>query len=233
MKFEKEPAYILHVKPHLDKTRLVSALTLNHGWLRVVARLSTRFMGVPVEPFMPVRLSCRGTGAMPGIRAYEVLARSKLRDARAQMLGMYLNELVMKMMAPQVPCAELFHAYENSLSRIGKNPDDEWSLRRFEVAVLEAAGHGLNLAHDTEGHALEAGQHYAYDPENGARPCAPGGEAIDGAVFKCLSDADTDNAANNAECTRAARRFMRRMIDYHLQGKDVGTRRLFQYLEGL
>ena len=227
---EREPAYILHVKPHLDKTRLVAALTADHGWLRLVARLSTRFIGVPVEPFMPVRLSCRGTGDMPGIRAYEVTGRAFLRDSRAQMLGLYLNELVMKLMAPHVPCRDLFDAYATSLEQIGARDADEKILRRFEVVALNASGHGLNLSHDTEGHDIDADAHYVYDPESGARLCDKSVKgAFSGGVLRNLNgDA---GGADDAQSALEAKRFMRFMIDYHLQGREIRTRGLFRYLE--
>ena len=229
MRIEKEPAYILHVRPHLDKTRLVAALTADHGWLRLVARLSTRFMGVPIEPFMPVRLSWRRSDRLPGIRGYEVVARSHLRAAQSQMLGIYLNELIMKLVATDVPCPDLFHAYEQSLVRIAQTPDDEWTLRRFEVMVLEAAGHGLNLVNDTAGHAIEDDAYYVYNPEDGAIETAASDDAIGGKVFRLLRG--DDEASDDATLTRSAKKFMRFMIDYHLQGKEIRTRGLFKYLE--
>ena len=228
MILEKEPAYVLHVRPHLDKTRLVEILTADHGWMRLVARQSARFNGVPVEPFMPVRVSCRGTGELPGIRAYEVSGRAFLRDSRAQMLGLYLNELVVRLMAPHVPCRRLFEVYEKSLGRIEAD-GSEWALRRFEIEVLDAAGHGLSLSHDAEGGAIEPDGHYRYEPENGACSCAASDEgALGGDVLRSLNG---DDDAPDARCAREAKRFMRSMIDYHLRGKEIRTRRLFEYLE--
>lgn len=232
VKLDKEPAYILHVKPHLDRTRLVSVFTANHGWLVMVARLSMRFIGAPIEPFTPVRVSSRGSGNLPSIQGYDVLGRAQLRAARAQLLGLYLNELVMKLMAPSVPCAELFNAYVHSLSRIEVDCNDEWALRRFEIAVLEASGRGLNLAHDTEGRAIDDKAKYIYSPEDGAYLSdadETSAAAVEGFVLKCLSGEIRGRDAE-ARHALAAKRFMRRLVDYYLQGKAIRTRQLFKYL---
>ena len=143
-----------------------------------------------------------------------------------------MNELIMKLMAPYVPSSELFAVYGNSLPALDQAPDDEWVLRRFEVALLDAAGHGLNLTHDTGGEALLAEARYVYHPDEGAtkQPAGrPGGaQTVAGQTLLCLGGA-------RADCPEAQRReakqLMRHLIDYHLQGKTVRTRHLFQYLE--
>lgn len=234
MILEKEECFILHTAPHLDKTKLVSVFTVGQGWFRVIARMSTRLAGVPLEPFTPALLSCGGRGQLPALRLYEITAPARLHSVRTKMLGMYFNEIIMKLIKPYVPCSELFTAYRQSLEQLAFAPEDdkaEWILRRFEVAALDAAGHGLNLVNDTAEQPLDATAHYIYSPEDGAKRAQQGRRenTVSGLTLMCLNG--TESAVKiDEDIRREAKQMMRYLIDYYLQGKTIRTRNLFKYM---
>ena len=233
--FDKEPAYVLHRQPYQENSFLVQFLTLEHGCITVLARLSAKMIGKNFQQFVPMLLTCSKGGELYNLRHLEMQGRCLLTKPQAMLLGMYINELIIKLIPKNMGSRRLFKLYADTLARLADQHAEENTLRCFEVSLLEISGHGMQLVHAGDSHTpLEAEHLYHYIPGSGAVPheldTDQGLPVCHGKTLLALQAGLPDN---DPVILDEARRLMRFVIGYHLRGRDVNTRSIFQYLQGL
>ena len=232
--FDKEPAYVLHRRPYQELNSLVQFLTPGHGRVTVVARQSSRMIGKNVQPFIPALLSCSGRGELLNMRGFDPQGKALLTRPREQMVGMYVNELVTRLVPPRAASRRLFECYARTLSGVADEEDCEPVLRRFELRVLEISGRGLQLHHDHVTHEpLVAGAVYRYEPGEGPMRCDRHGQAArDGVLCRgeTLIALARGLRGDDPRVLREAKELLRATIAYHLGHRALHSRALFRYL---
>ena len=233
--FDKEPAYVLHRKPYQEMNSLVQFLTPEHGRVTAIARLSSKMVGKNVSPFIPVLIGCSSRGELLNLRTFDPQGKAILSRPKEQMIGMYLNELVTRLVPQHIPSRRLFRHYANTLGTLAHKEDHEdaceVALRRFELKLLEITGHGLQLDHDYLTHEpLITDAWYRYEPGEGpvCSNVSQGDDLCHGGTLlelgRGLSDSD-------AQVLREAKVLLRGVIQYHLKSRVLHTRSLFHYLK--
>lgn len=98
------------------------------------------------------------------------------------------------------------------------------ALRGFELDLLREIGYGLVFDRSHDGTPVDPRAIYRVDPAAGPVPVAhdSGGEALHGASLLAIERRDFDDVA----VAQDARRLLRRLIGYHLDGKPLNTRRI-------
>ena len=245
--FEGEPAFVIHRRPYRDDSSLVQFLTPGHGRITVVARQSSKLLGKALQPFIPARLACGGRSSLLSLRHFEPRGIGLLGDTRRRMVGIYVNELVVRLTPPASPSRQLFELYRQCLHLLAAPANHagaglERVLRHFELRLLDLVGNGLQLEHDCDMRPVAANVEYRYYPGRGPTPVA----ADDG-------DGDGDGAAQALPVCRGAtllalreeplswapavlpesKRLLRAVIDYHLRGRTLQARQIFDYLQRL
>jgi DNA repair protein RecO (recombination protein O) len=225
---EPQAAYILHTRRFAERSLTVSVFTQYAGQLTVLAK------GVQVtkshglwQPFTPLLMSWRGRGSLPTLSLIEAAAAPHILSGRVSYCGFYLNELIHRLTVPADPHPVLFAHYTRSLVALqesdGTNRQLEPILRDFEYHLLEALGTGLLLSHDCYGQPVVPDVWYYYHPLQGPEPAPPqAATAFRGATLSAL------RTHLQPEHYREARRLMRQVLDYHLGGKPLRSRELFQ-----
>ena len=245
--FEGEPAFVIHKRPFRDDASLVQFLTPGHGRITVVARQSSKLLGKTLQPFIPARLACSGRGSLLNLRHFEPRGVGLLGDTRRRMVGMYVNELVVRLTPPASPSRRLFELYRQCLHSLAAPANHagggvERVLRHFELRLLDLIGNGLQLEHDCDMHPVAAAAEYRYYPGRGPTPREDGAGAgagnddarlppvCRGATLLALrEESRTWTPAVLAE----SKRLLRAVIDYHLRGRTIQARRIFDYLQRL
>lgn len=244
--FEGEPAFVIHKRPYRDDVSLVQFLTPGHGRITVVARQSSKLLGKTLQPFIPARLACGGRGSLLNLRRFEPRGVGLLADTRQRMIGIYVNELVVRLTPAASPSRRLFELYAQCLHLLaapanyagtgtGTGAGVERVLRDFELRLLELVGNGLQLEHDCDMRPVAAEAEYRYYPGRGPVPRAAACDAralpiCRGATLLALREEPRTWApAVLAE----SKRVLRAVIDYHLRGRALQTRRIFDYLQRL
>lgn len=229
--FDKEPAYVLHRRPYQEANSLVQFLTPEHGRVTAIARASSRMMGKNLSPFIPALIGCSSRGDLFSLRTFDPQGKAILSTPKEQMIGMYINELVVRLVPRQIPSRRLFGYYADALPRLTDQSHCEITLRRFELKLLEITGHGLQLDHDCMTHEpIMAGARYRYEPGEGPvlSNGAQGGELFSGKALleigRGLPDGDT-------QVLRETKALLRVVIQYHLKSRALHTRSLFHYLK--
>ncbi len=236
--FEAEPAFVIHKRPYRDHSSLVQFLTPGHGRITVVARLSSKLIGKTLQPFIPARLTCSGRGSLLNMRHFEPEGVGLLDDTRRRMVGIYVNELVVKLTPSASPSRQLFELYRECLQALAAAPGGpegelERALRHFELRLLELTGNGLQLEHEHDTlEPVAADRDYYYHPGRGPErtAAAASGRAVyRGATLIALRGGPEQWGR---EILPESKRLLRSVIDYHLHG-SLQARQIFDYLKHL
>jgi DNA repair protein RecO (recombination protein O) len=176
-----------------------------------------------------VRVEWQGTLAPP--RGDDLLA------------AFYVNELLVRLLPRGDPHPALYASYVRTLGALARlaAPADAADpvLRTFELDLLRETGHAPRFDIGVDERPVQAGRLYRVDAQRGVVPA----EAALGALGAPFADErDVDGAVLLALARRefsdpslrlAARDVLRRLIRYHLQGRPLNTRRIFEDLKAL
>ena len=221
---------MLHRRRYRETSLIVDFLTAEQGRVSAVARGALRrgaSLAMYLQPQILLSLEMRGRGDLLTLIRAEPNGRSvpALTGERLYSL-FYINELVTRLTISHDPNAELFNIYRTSLARLGEETSIELVLRHFETRFLDAIGLGLVLTVDSAtGLGVESAIKYQYLAERG--PVRAGvdrqGISIHGSTLHALAD----GTEMNLDQLREAKRLMRYLLDHHLEGHPLLSRKLF------
>jgi DNA repair protein RecO (recombination protein O) len=143
---------------------------------------------------------------------------------QAMFCGMYLNELLMRLLHRGDPHIEVFERYRQALAELTAEASPQPLLRVFEKHLLEAIGYAMLLDREYgTGAGINLQNWYMYKPDRGpALHSGPGKGRISGAALLALH---TENL--QVEVLPELRMLMRSVIGYHLGGKPLASLSLF------
>jgi len=236
MRVESQPAYVLHTREYRDSSLIVELLSLQYGRLSAVAKgvrnnnKSSRARRSAIAPFAPLLVSWTGKGELKTLIQVEGIALRIPLQAKALFSGMYVNELICRLLHYSDPQPEIHVLYEWVLLSLASSTALEVTLRRFELRLLEILGYGLDYSRDVNsGDAIEPDRQYLLDCERGF--CAvPSPLSDDVTADRVFSGQDILAIAEEAfsEAVRpAAKRLCRQALAVHLGGKPLKSRELF------
>ena len=170
---QQEPAYVIHRRPWRETALLVDLFTLNHGRMSLVARGANSAkspLKAQLQPFQPLLVDWTGRSDLKTLVQLEVRSAPLLRQTLSLYSGLYINELLQRVLPVADPYPTLFASYIDTLQPDwpGRLCDLEPLLRRFEREFCSALGYDFawDQATDT-GLPVSAGQVYGYDPAQG------------------------------------------------------------------
>lgn len=232
---QQEPAYILHHRPFRDSSQILDILSREHGKLSVVARGSrgakSRLKGV-LRPFMPLSMSWFIRTDLGTLTGAEVRGAPLSLGRDALMAGYYVNELLLHFLHRHDAQPDVFDLYGETLLALAQTDRPAISLRQFEIALLRHIGYALNLDHDpVTNRPLEPEQYYEYRMEQG--PVAvqrdEGMLVFSGSMLLAIGAQEFERP----DVLRAANRLLREVINFHLGGKELKTRKVLVDLHRL
>lgn len=227
MRYEGEPAYVLHARPWRESSLLVEVLSENHGRIGLLARgvqgPKRHVLRAALQPLQHIRLDAVQRGELAQLRAAEALDAAPLLAGEATLAAFYLNELVMRLAPRQDPLPELFDAYGLARARLGAGTSLAWSLRQFERDLLDALGFGFAFDVDGDGIAIDAAARYRLDPEHGARRLLSDrghDDRSDAATGRALLALAADQIPGPDDLA-GLRRALRPVLLHHLGGRGL------------
>lgn len=235
LRFDDQPAYVLHSYPFRETSLVVEVFTRHHGRIALVARGARRpksaVRGVLLA-FQPLLLSWYGKNELRTLHKAEWQGGMPQLQGRALICGFYINELLLKLTARDDPHEALFDRYTETLRELGATDKHAVVLRRFECRLLQKLGYGLILDHDVEtGQAIQPDALYRYVVEHG--PVRGEGEG-NGVQLrgKALLDMAQDDYADPVT-QQQSKLLMRTLINHHLGEHTLHTRQLLRDLQEL
>lgn len=252
-----QPAYVLHQRPYRDTSAIVDLFTLEQGRISVVVRgirkPKSKWMGI-VRAFQPLLVNWIGKGDLGTLIKAETQGQPQLIAAKYIMSGLYMNELIIRLLYSRDQNVELFSCYSHSIKKISDlsaqppvahTPTREQKLqlelilRKFEVQLLQSLGYGLILDHDaTSGEVIRENKMYIYSfghgPEHRSATACPTednknahGLAISGRTLLALGSGRLSCVPNTVETLREAKRLMRYLLSGYLGSKNLNSREIY------
>lgn len=222
-----QPAYVLHTRRYGDSSLIADLLTRDQGRLACVSKgaLRARRPDTRLQSFQALLVELRGRGEVLTLARAESSSAPLRLEGRKLYCGLYLNELILKLTARQDPSPALFDDYAGAIRGLCEDESAEPVLRRFEVRLLMHLGLGMALETDNTGQPIEADRCYTYEIGSGAGPVAAGpAGSFSGKTLLALRAGEFEEDATRQQ----ARQLMRRIIDYHLDGRPLRSRDLFR-----
>lgn len=224
------PAFVLHRRPYRNTSALLEVLTATEGRVGLVARGVTRSrsrLASTLQPFLPLLLSWSGRGELGTLTRAEEVATSYRLPPHRFALGLYLNELIVRLLGRHEPVPDLFACYQTTLQTLAAVSSAAAPLRRFERQFLATLGLDLVLDRDSSGAALSTSCCYRYDPESGPvklnqSETAP--DVVTGASLLAFARDQLDDS----EVLRDALCVTRSALDYQLGGRPLRSRELLR-----
>jgi DNA repair protein RecO (recombination protein O) len=228
-----QPAYVLHSRPYRDTSLLLEVFTAEQGRFSVVARGARRKTrggsgSALLQPFIPLLLGFSGRGDLKNLNAIEAAAAALQLRGERLFSGLYLNELLVRLLHRFDPHPQLFAAYGAALGALESGGELDVSLREFEFTLLEELGYGFSLDLDgLSGELVQAGQWYHYHPDWGL---VARGEAVDPAqpAFAGAELLAMASGGFGGTARPTAKRLLRHVLAAHLGDAPLRSRELFR-----
>lgn len=231
MRVEPHEAYLLHRRKYRETSAILEILSLQYG--RISCLLKGAFSdrknspGRTLQAFRPLQIGWVGKTDLPTVTKFEVGEQVYALEGRGLYCGMYVNELIVRLVGRGEANSQLFSLYESVLSDLSnRDVAIEQTLRRFEKYLLELCGYGLMLVTEGEsGLPVDPEKRYFYHLEHGPEreKIAPDDIEISGrALVKLAKDELLDELE-----LQQTKQLMRRILSRYLGDKPLASRSLF------
>lgn len=237
MRVKLQPTYILHTRPYRDNSQLLEVFTAEYGRLSLVGRGRHRrarggSTAALLQLFTPLLVSFGGKSELKTLSAVEAAAPAHQLGGDTVFSGMYLNELLVRLLHRHDPHPQLFASYTHSLEKLAGGRDVEEVLRTFEYTLLDELGYSFSLGVQGDtGDPVEEDGWYHYRGDCGlvqSRGVAEPGQPL-------FSGADLLQMAGGQFGTpvrHTAKRLLRLALSEHLGPGALKSRDLFRQLRG-
>jgi DNA repair protein RecO (recombination protein O) len=217
-------AFVLHSRPYRENQVLVDLLTENDGKvaaLSYVGHSSKSSRKALLQPFIPVNVTLKGQYALKNLARVEPAGKSILLKKNALFSAFYINELLVKLLAENIPCMELFQQYQASLQGLLDASELEITLRQFELVLLAELGVSFDFSLVFE-HTASG---FYYLPEDGFIPAYTvlKQTCYDRMHLQAIAEQDFSDPAT----LTTFKVLMRQVINHLLGGIPLNSRKLF------
>lgn len=252
MRNEALIGYLLHQRPYQEKRALYYLFSQQHGVIHGVGK-----KGAPL--FMLLQLFASGKRDLKTFTQINIAPLSSIQDSvtqnplalkdsnvnltqtlhhksisgQHQYAGLYLNEILWRLLPTEDPMPILWQYYQHSLQQL-KQPltADELRLclRQFEAHLFNELGFALTLKHDSLDQPIEPDAWYRFLPDVGLMPIVHNDDerAVAQTVFKGNEILMMEEQGVAASTLNAWSRLHRQLIDHLLDYQPLQSRLLWQ-----
>lgn len=231
---DSDNAFVMHVRPFKNTSALVDFFTQNHGMLTILAKGIKRprsHQHYLVQPFMPLKIHFMGKGELKTLTQIDSEKSIPILQGKSILLGMYLNELIVKLLEWQDAHPVLFQDYFETIVNLAKSSDmrvQQTLLRQFEIKLLAELGYGIDLLHDGKTHLpIEKELLYSYAPQIGLYESSSQLSNTQISVSGANILAFAKNEILSEHALLEIKRLMRSILSVYLGNKSIESRKLF------
>ncbi len=233
-------AFVLHRRPYRETSLLVTFFTEQSGKQNAIikgvrsASKAAQAKQAWLQPFQGVQIRWREKAlvAQDLITLYHfepASMRFPLMGER-NLCGLYLNELLYRVLYPSIESSALFQAYQQALYDLAIAPSrnaQAWALRQFEYALLTELGVALDLYQDYYDSPISAEKRYLFHLELGLFP-EPFTQTTEGVIIsgRCLQQ--FANQQYCEACLKEWKTLFRYCLAPFLGKQPIQARALFQ-----
>ncbi|WP_034916414.1 DNA repair protein RecO [Erwinia sp. 9145] len=223
-------AFVLHGRPWSETSLMLDLFSENYGRIRVVAkgaRAKRSSLKGALQPFTPLLVRWGGRGEVKTLRGAEPISLALPLSGMTLYCGLYVNELLSRVLEQETAFTELFYDYLHCLQALASaSGSPEPALRRFELAMLGHLGYGIDFLHCAgSGEEVTDAMTYTYREERGfIASLVMGNKTFTGRELRALSE----RSFPDRDTLRAAKRFTRMALRPYLGGKPLKSQELFR-----
>ncbi len=238
MKVELTNCYVLHSRPFKDSSALLECFSAQYGLVTLIAkgakRPRSRLQGI-IQPFMLLQMSWFGKSELKTLSQVEATVIYPKLSGHKLLLGLYLNELLVRLLQHQDSHPNLFVDYDNTITALAQTDNEQqlqMILRQFELKLVAELGYGIDLFHDARtGLSISPELLYCFDATIGILEASSGSLAqqltISGASLIALQTGVCENETQ----LREAKKLMRFVLTHYLGNKPLQSRKLFHHAQ--
>lgn len=202
-KIQLQPGFVIHTRAYRDTSLIVEFFTPNYGRLSAVVR-GVRKRKSPkrslFNPFIPLLISIQGKGSLKLLTQVEAAGEAILLVQDRLFAGMYINELLNRLLLEWDAHEGIYHSYCEVLPKLQSETLLEPVLRHFETQLLQELGYGIDwLCEASSGKPIMPGGWYRLDVGSG---------------FILLAE----NLRNRVQCFQGEKLLAIAAGNYHLEG---------------
>lgn len=246
-RIQDEPAFVLHSYPWSESSLILEVLTRHHGRVALVAKGAKKpcsnFRPV-LLPLQPLRLAyslAPGAGDIHTLKGAEWVGGHVMPTGDALLAGLYLNELLLRLLARDDAQAPLFDLYAGVVRVLAGEHGAalEPVLRAFELLLLRQLGLLAQLDAETLTLApLQPQARYGLRPEAGlCRVPADTRGALAGHSWQALEAALAQGYGATVRAllpwAGELKPLLRALLQYHCGSPLLRTRQLMMDLQTL
>lgn len=230
-----QPGFVLHSYPYKESSLIVDVFSRQYGRVALLAKGAKRphsqLRGV-LQTFQPLTFSWSGKSELQTLTMAEWVGGMLPLEKNALLCGLYLNEIMVKLMQREDPQPLLFDEYVTTINQLAHAEPASIALRKFELNLLKAAGVVNDLSFCTKQRARVLPEKlYIVDPEAGTI-LAQEIEAGTKVYGKTLLDMQAEDYSDTT--TQLQSKFlMRSLLAHHLHGIPINTRQILMDLQNL
>ena len=234
-----EPAFVLHRYDWSESSLILEVFTRHHGRIALVAKGAKRptssFRPI-LLPLQPLSLAFGGDAEIRTLKSAEWIGGHVMPTGDALLSGMYLNELIMTLLARDDPHPGLFDIYGHVVQVLASEHGEvlQAALRTFELLLLREVGLLPQLDMQTMTlRQLEPATQYVLVPEGGLRQAHTDDRTSMSGAQWCELQTALHEAAPFTDTLRACADMMallkpqlRQLLHYHCGVKTLRTRQM-------
>jgi len=234
-----QPAYVLHSRPFRDTSLIVDAWCMYTGRQTLLVKGARKAQGrqpakrTLLQPFQPLQLSYRGRGEMSLLTQIEGAGVPLMLQGKALFSGLYMNELLLRLLPIADPHVDLFAYYQAGLNHLQRTQDVEPALRSFESSLLMELGYHVDLSCDMVSRApINAKAGYLLIALQGVQEVALGSVAAGAMVLPGVALLELLAGGELSPQARKVGKYIARTnLDAVLGDKPLRSRELFRQLD--
>ena len=186
--------YILRTRPYSEASVIVDLFTQDAGRMTCMtrpAKLRGKVQKGHLQSFRLLQLHWQGRSDLSRLTQTDERFRHRIPPGNL-LFGLYLNELLLKLVQTYAPLGELFTMYQHTLQLLCDSEVPMVVVMRFELALLKDLGHMPDLwQEDGAGRDIVAEVAYGYGVNSGLHLTAaadshPGSVPISGNLLMAL-----------------------------------------------
>lgn len=226
--------FVLHRRDYGNTSLLLDLFSAETGRLPVLAKGAKRgrtALGAILQPFHPIWASWAGRGEVRTLTSAEAAGPPLALVGQALFCGLYLNELLIRLLERGEPHPALFAFYHAALQDLAGGAHLATGLRQFELRLLGELGYGPLLDQAEEGPVRTEALYLCLPGQPPQRVRAGEGDAqsLHGATLLALVSGEP---LGEAWMAREARDLLRRLLAPHLGTRPLKSRELFRQSRG-
>lgn len=136
-------------------------------FLAKIGKIRCRISGTPPQAYQPFELKLTKRRGFFSASDFRYIGPTLVKDHNAMLMGMYVNEVLVKVADYEIANHDLFAAYTTTLAYLEQGIDVQLAIREFEQVLLASVGHAVDYHSTTYNDKIDPLSSYNYRAQHG------------------------------------------------------------------